>query len=166
MKSSSITFHPIGFVRSCHRDPATTPIQPLYAKDCPGVVEILPEFADGLADIEGFSHIYLIYHLHRAPSPQLRVKPFLQDTEHGIFATRSPCRPNPIGLSLVRLLRREGNRLHIADLDILDGTPVLDVKPYALRFDQVTNPRCGWTEDVTDSDANLRGRRLDEKQQP
>lgn len=123
----------------------------------------MPEFAEGLADIEGFSHIYLVYHLHRAPAPQLRVKPFLQDTEHGIFATRSPCRPNPLGLSLVRLLRREHNLLHIANVDILDGTPVLDIKPYALRYDRVDHPRGGWTEDVTAAEADQRGRRLDKQ---
>jgi tRNA-Thr(GGU) m(6)t(6)A37 methyltransferase TsaA len=159
VKSSSVSFHPIGVIRSVHIDPNTTPIQPIYAKDSPGRLEVLPKFAEGLDDIEGFSHIYLIYHLHRAHAPQLRVKPFLQDAEHGIFATRSPCRPNPLGLSLVRLLRREGNILHLADVDMLDGTPVLDIKPYSTRFDRVENPRGGWTDDVSETEAQLRGRR-------
>ncbi len=159
MNALEITFHPIGLVRSPHTDPTTTPIQPMYAKDCLGRVEIRPEFAEGLADIEGFSHVYLIYHLHRAPAAQLRVKPFLQDIEHGVFATRAPCRPNPIGMSLVRLLRREGNILHIEGVDILDGTPVIDIKPYSPRCDAVENPRGGWTDNISDAEAQLRGRR-------
>ena len=159
MNSPAIVFQPIGWVRSPHTDPIATPIQPLYAKDCVGRVELQPEFAEGLTDIEGFSHIYLIYHLHRAPAVQLRVKPFMQDIEHGIFATRAPCRPNPIGMSLVRLLRSEGNILHIEGVDILDGTPVIDIKPYAPRYDAVENPRGGWTDDVSDTEAQLRGRR-------
>ncbi|MBK9990150.1 MAG: tRNA (N6-threonylcarbamoyladenosine(37)-N6)-methyltransferase TrmO [Verrucomicrobia bacterium] len=159
MNPSSIVFQSIGSVRSPHTDPTATPIQPIYAKDCPGRVEILPEFAEGLADIEGFSHVYLIYHLHRAPAAKLRVKPFLQDIEHGVFATRAPCRPNPLGMSLVRLLRREGNILYIEGVDILDGTPVIDIKPYAPRYDAAENPRGGWTDDVSDAEAQLRGRR-------
>ena len=160
MNAGEITFRPIGWIRCPHTDPATTPIQPVYANECLGRAEILPEFTNGLADIEGFSHLYLIYHLHRAPAAQLRVKPFLQDVEHGIFATRAPCRPNPLGMSLVRLLRREGNILHLAGVDILDGTPLLDLKPYSPRFDTVENPRGGWTDDVTDAEAQRRGRRL------
>ena len=159
MTTSSVTFKPIGWIRSPHIDPSATPIQPMYAKDCLGRAEMLPEFADGLADIEGFSHIYLLYHLDRAPTAQLRVKPFLQDIEHGIFATRAPCRPNPLGLSLVRLLRREDNVLHLAGVDLLDGTPLLDIKPYSPRYDAVENPRGGWTDDVTDAEAQARGRR-------
>jgi tRNA (Thr-GGU) A37 N-methylase len=89
----------------------------------------------------------------------VRVTPYLQDIEHGIFATRAPCRPNPIGMSLVRLVRREGNVLHLAGIDILDGTPLLDIKPYALRYDTVDNPRGGWTEQVDDETACRRGRR-------
>jgi tRNA (adenine37-N6)-methyltransferase len=159
MNSSAIVFQPIGWVRSPHTDPIATPIQPMYANNCLGRVELRPEFAEGLADIEGFSHIYLIYHLHRTSAVQLRVKPFMQDIEHGIFATRAPCRPNPIGMSLVRLLRSEGNILHIEGVDILDGTPVIDIKPYAPRYDAVENPRGGWTDDVSDTEAHLRGRR-------
>ncbi len=160
MNAGEITFRPIGWIRSPHTEPTATPIQPIYAKDCLGRAEILPEFAEGLTDIEGFSHVYLIYHLHRALAAQLRVKPFLQDIEHGIFATRAPCRPNPIGMSLVRLLRREGNVLHLVGVDILDGTPLIDLKPYSPRFDTVENPRGGWTDDVTDAEAQRLGRRV------
>lgn len=159
MTTANITFRSIGWIRSQHTEPTATPIQPVYAKDCLGRAEILPEFAEGLADIEGFSHLYLIYHLHRAPAAQLRVNPFLQDIEHGVFATRAPCRPNPIGLSLVRLIRREGNILHLSGMDLLDGTPLLDLKPYSPRFDAVENPRGGWTDDVSETEAQLRGRR-------
>lgn len=159
MNTPQITFRTIGWIRSAHTNPAATPIQPVYANDCVGRLEILPEFAEGLADIDGFSHIYLFYHLHRAPVAQLRVKPFLQDVEHGIFATRAPCRPNPLGMSLVRLLRCEDNVLHLSGVDILDGTPLLDIKPYSPRFDAVENPRGGWTDEVSDTEARSRGRR-------
>lgn len=154
-----IPFISIGTIRSSHTIAASTPIQPVYAEDCLGSVELRPEFADGLADIEGFSHLYLIYHLHQAPPPQLRVKPFLQDQEHGIFATRAPCRPNPIGMSLVRLLRREGAVLHLVGVDILDGTPLLDLKPYSPRYDAVIDSRGGWTDAVDDATARQLGRR-------
>ena len=159
MNPLSVTFRPIGVIRSEHTSADATPIQPVYAAACIGRVEILPEFADGLADIEGFSHVYLLYCLHRADPPQLRVKPYLQDVERGIFATRAPCRPNPIGLSLVRLLRREGNILHFAGADVLDGTPLLDLKPYSPRYDTVENPHGGWTEEVDEQTAQQRGRR-------
>jgi tRNA (adenine37-N6)-methyltransferase len=159
MNPSSVTFRPIGVIHSEHTSADATPIQPVYAAACIGRVEILPEFADGLADIEGFSHVYLLYCLHRADPPQLRVKPYLQDVERGIFATRAPCRPNPIGLSLVRLLRREGNILHFAGADVLDGTPLLDLKPYSPRYDTVENPHGGWTEEVDEQTAQQRGRR-------
>jgi tRNA-Thr(GGU) m(6)t(6)A37 methyltransferase TsaA len=102
----------------------------------------------------------LIYHFHRAETPQLIVKPFLQDTDRGIFSTRKPCRPNPIGLSIVRLIRREGNVLHLEDVDILDGTPLLDIKPYSARFDRIENTRNGWQDEINDATAQERGRRL------
>jgi tRNA-Thr(GGU) m(6)t(6)A37 methyltransferase TsaA len=159
MNPLSVTFRPIGVIRSEHTSADATPIQPAYARDCLGWAEILPEFADGLADIEGFSHLYLLYWLHRADPPKLRMKPYLQDVEHGIFATRAPCRPNPIGLSLVRLLRREGCVLHLACVDVLDGTPLLDIKPYAPRYDTVENSRGGWTDLVDEATAQARGLR-------
>jgi tRNA-Thr(GGU) m(6)t(6)A37 methyltransferase TsaA len=158
-RHAAVTFRPIGIIRSEHTSADATPIQPVYARDCLGRAEILPEFTDGLADIEGFSHLYLIYHLDRAEPSQLHVQPYLQAIEHGIFATRAPCRPNPIGLSLVRLLRRDGNVLHLAGVDVLDGTPLLDLKPYAPRYDTVENPRGGWTDSVDEATACVRGRR-------
>lgn len=154
-----IRFNPIGLIRSEHLRPEETPIQPGFAAGCRGRVELDERFAAGLADLDGFSHVYLIYHLDRADSPRLRVRPYLQDVEHGVFATRAPCRPNPIGLSLVRLVAIDGPVLHLDGVDVLDGTPLLDLKPYAPRFDAVDNPRGGWTEDVDDATAHARGRR-------
>jgi len=154
-----ITFHPIGVVRTGHTDPDRTPIQPAFAEGCAGRAEILPQYAEGLCDLEGFSHVYLLYHLHRAGPARLTVKPYLEDSERGVFATRAPCRPNPIGLSLVKLLRREGRVLHLEGLDILDGTPLLDIKPYSGRFDRIEASRDGWQEGLDDADALRRGRR-------
>lgn len=122
-------------------------------------VEIFPEFTEGLRDLEGFSHIYLVYHLRRSGPARLVVKPFLQDVDRGVFATRAPCRPNPIGLSIVELSCREGNVLHINHVDILDGTPLLDIKPYTARFDRVETTRNGWQDAVDAGEAQRRGRR-------
>ena len=155
----NISCRPIGVIRSEHTQPERVPIQPVYASGCRGQAEIFPEYADGLRDLEGFSHIYLIYHLHQAPPAKLLVKPFLQDIEHGIFATRAPCRPNPIGLSIVKLERREGNILHLDGIDLLDGTPLLDIKPYCARFDCIPNTRNGWQDEVDEATAQQRGRR-------
>jgi tRNA-Thr(GGU) m(6)t(6)A37 methyltransferase TsaA len=157
--SQSVVFTPIGVIRSEHTQPQNTPIQPVYARGCPGRAEIFAQYADGLRNLEGFSHIYLIYHLHRAEPARLVVKPFLQDVEHGVFATRAPCRPNPIGLSIVQLVRREGNVLCLDDMDVLDGTPLLDIKPYNARFDRLDTTRNGWYDEVDEQTARQRGRR-------
>ena len=157
--SDAICYRPIGNIHSGHHDPDHGPIQPCYADGCTGTVEVFEEFAKGLQDIEGYSHIYLLYHLDRAQPGSLLVKPFLQDIEHGIFSTRAPGRPNPIGMSLVRLLSREGNLLHIANIDTLDGTPLLDIKPYSRRIDCVIGTRDGWQDEVDDITAAIRGRR-------
>jgi len=159
MTTTPVLIHPIGVIRSGHTAASETPIQPVYAAGCTGHAEIFSEFADGLTDIEGFSHVYLVTWLHRADPPRLRVRPFLQDVERGVFATRAPCRPNPLGLSLVRLVRREGRLLHLSGVDVLDGTPLLDLKPYSPRYDSVEAPRGGWTEEVDDATARRRGRR-------
>jgi tRNA-Thr(GGU) m(6)t(6)A37 methyltransferase TsaA len=127
------------------------PIQPPGARGTPGRVELRPELEPGLQDIEGFSHLLLIYHLHRAPPGRLRVTPFLDAQARGIFATRAPARPNPIGLSVVRLVRREGATLHIEDVDVLDGTPLLDLKPYVPAFDGAADVRVGWFEGRLDA---------------
>ena len=159
MVRSSIIYRSIGIIRSEHISPEETPIQPVYAAGCRGWAEVLPEYVDGLRDIEGFSHIYLIYDFHRADSVNLLVKPFLDDTERGVFATRATCRPNHIGLSIVRLLQRQNNILHLDNVDILDGTPLLDIKPYAARFDRIEPTHDGWHINVDEVTARQKGRR-------
>lgn len=159
MRRNGIVFKPIGVIRSEHTVAEKTPVQPVYAKGCSGRAEILPEYEEGLRDLEGFSHIYLLYAFHKAGQAKLTVKPFLQDVEHGVFATRSPCRPNPIGLSIVRLIRREGNAFYLDGVDVLDGTPLLDIKPYAQKFDRIETTKNGWQDDVDDETALRKGRR-------
>lgn len=141
-----ITYNAIGIIHSPFRTLEDMPIQPTSVASQPGIVEIYPQFAEGLQDLEGFSHIYLIYHLHRAASSRLTVTPFLDTQPRGLFATRAPCRPNPMGLSLVQLERIEGTRLHIPRLDILDQTPLLDIKPYIPEFESQQDVRIGWVE--------------------
>jgi len=159
MKKTAIMFRPIGIIHSEHLSAEQTPIQPAYAKDCRGWVEVFPEFMAGLRDLEGFSHLYLIYYFHKASDVRLMVKPFLQDVERGVFATRAPCRPNAIGMSIVKLLQRDGAMLHVEDVDILDGTPLLDIKPFISRFDHVELTRDGWQEEVDEKTAKKRGKR-------
>lgn len=154
-----ITFFPIGVIQSDHVLPDETPIQPVFANGCCGRAEIFPEYEKGLKDLEGFSHIILLYHLHQASPPCLIIRPFLDDTPRGIFATRGPCRPNPIGLSVVRLVKREGLTLFLDDVDILDGTPLLDIKPFVPMFDSPKNTRVGWIENVDPEISFSRGRR-------
>jgi len=154
-----VSFVPIGVIRSSHTVAKQTPVQPVYAKECLGQAVLLPEYADGLRDLEGFSHVYLLYQFHLAEAPKLTIQPYTDDRPHGIFATRHERRPNPIGLSLVRLVKVEGNVVHLMGVDILDGTPLLDIKPYVPRFDAVENPRGGWTELVDDAVARQRGLR-------
>jgi tRNA-Thr(GGU) m(6)t(6)A37 methyltransferase TsaA len=143
---TKITFSPIGIIRSPFKEPQGTPIQPEAAQNVPGMVEILPEYQAGLQDLQGFSHIILIYHFHLAGGFTLQVKPFLDDQQRGVFATRAPARPNPIGLSIVRLERVEGGRLYLREVDIVDGTPLLDLKPYVPRFDCHPEAKSGWLE--------------------
>lgn len=150
---------PIGVIRSPHLRAADTPAQPVFAVGIPGRVEVLPEFELGLCDIEGFSHLHLIYALDRADVPCLEVTPYLDEEPRGVFATRAPCRPNALGMSLVRLVRREGRVLHVEDVDILDGTPLLDIKPYVGRFDAREGARCGWQDTIDEATARERGRR-------
>lgn len=159
MAEAVITYTPIGVIRSEHGIEDRTPIQPAYARGCRGRAEVFPQYSEGLRDLEGFSHVFLIYHFHRCGSARLLVKPFLQDVERGVFATRAPCRPNAIGLSVVELVRREGNVLHIDNVDILDGTPLLDIKPYAARFDRIDTTRNGWQDEVDEETARKKGMR-------
>jgi len=122
-------------------------------------VELFAAFEEGLRDVDGYSHLYLLYHLHKAPPARLLARPYLQEKEHGIFATRAPCRPNPIGLSIVKVLGREKNILLIEGADMLDGTPLLDIKPYSKRFDRIDTERDGWQDEVSDEASRCLGRR-------
>ena len=157
-----LTYRPIGVIRTPHKEPKGTPIQPTGAQGIEGTIELNPEYRPGLKDLEGFSHVILLYHFHRAEGYSLQVKPYMDKDTHGVFATRIPGRPNPIGLSVVRLLDIEGGTLRIQDVDILDGTPLLDIKPYVPAFDHRETDRIGWltgrSGDVrhTKSDGRLR----------
>ncbi len=157
--SGSLTLTPIGVIRSPHHDAGATPIQPVCARGSRGSVELFEPFAAGLDDVDGFSHVHLLYWLHRSGPPALKVTPFLDDTPRGVFATRAPNRPNPLGLSVVRVVERRGRTLVVEDLDVLDGTPLLDIKPYVERFDVRTSTRGGWTEKVDDATFKVRGAR-------
>jgi tRNA-Thr(GGU) m(6)t(6)A37 methyltransferase TsaA len=141
---TTITYKPIGIIHSPHTDPAGMPIQPAAAEGVAGTAEVYPEFCAGLRDLDGFSHIILLYHFHRSEGCALEVQPFMDDAPRGLFATRAPRRPNPIGLSVVRLVRVEGCTLHVENVDILDGTPLLDIKPYVPAFDSPDAERIGW----------------------
>lgn len=121
---------PIGFVRSTYSETAQIPKGCGAKHEAEGVLDILPEFEQGLTDIEGFSHLFVIWTFHQAEGYSLLGKPPTDDRAHGVFATRSPRRPNPIGLTVVEMIRREGTRLHVRGIDMLDGTPILDIKPY------------------------------------
>ena len=141
-----IDYSPIGVVHSPFKNAEGTPIQPSRAKGACGQVEVYPEYEEGLSDLDGFSHIVLLCHLHQSSGYSLKVIPFLDTVPRGLFATRAPKRPNPIGLSVVRLLQVVGCVLEIEELDLLDGTPVLDIKPYVQTFDERRDVRSGWID--------------------
>lgn len=141
-----IRYKPIGIIKSPFKEPKGTPIQPSAANGVEGVVEVFPEYADGLKDLEGFSHIILLYHFHLSKEASLEVTPFMDEQGRGVFATRAPSRPNPIGISVVRILKKEENVLHIRDVDVVDGTPLLDIKPYVPEFDLKDAVKIGWLE--------------------
>jgi len=139
-----IHYRPIGVIHSPFKEPSDAPIQPRAAEGIKGTVELFDEFKEGLTDLDGFSHIILIYHLHLSEGYSLKVKPFLDDTRRGLFATRAPRRPNPLGISVVPLIKIEGATLHVSNVDIVDGTPLLDIKPYIPEFDRETEIKVGW----------------------
>lgn len=141
---SKIIYKPIGLIHSPFKDIKGMPIQPTGARGIKGTIEINSEYIEGLQDLDGFSHIFLIYHFHLSKGYSLMVKPFMDDTIKGLFATRAPRRPNPIGISVVRLVKIEKNILHIEDVDIIDGTPLLDIKPYVPKFDIHKVEKIGW----------------------
>jgi len=156
----SIAYRPIGVIRSPFTELDGMPIQPAGAVGVRGTVELLPDYEAGLKDLEGFSHIILLYHFHRSVGFKLQVVPYMDTEERGLFATRAPRRPNPIGLSVVRLLAVTGCVLHVENLDILDGTPLLDIKPYVPEFDAQVPLRSGWLEQARKTVA---GRRSDKR---
>jgi len=144
MKTQKFTFTPIGVINSPFDEPVNMPIQSASAAGVSGTLKIYDEFVPGLKDIEGFSHIILIYAFHRSEGYKLQVKPFLEDVVHGVFSVRAPKRPNAIGFSTVRLIKVEDNILHIENIDVLNGTPLLDIKPYVPGFDCFTEASSGW----------------------
>jgi len=147
---SEIKYQPIGVIHSPFKEPRGVPIQPIAGKGVKGTVEVFPEYTEGLKDIEKFSHIILIYHFHLSQKSSLKVKPYMDDQVHGVFATRAPSRPNHIGISVVRLIKVEGEKLYIKDLDIIDNTPLLDIKPYVPEFDVRQVKKIGWLKKNVD----------------
>ncbi len=142
----TFTGKPIGLIHTPFREAAGTPIQPVFAGDAEGEVAVFEDVLEGLLDLEGFERIWLIYAFHRAGPARLRLVPFLDTVERGVFATRAPSRPNSIGLSCVRLISITGRRLRVAGVDVLDGTPLLDIKPYVPAFDAHPTSRAGWLD--------------------
>jgi tRNA-Thr(GGU) m(6)t(6)A37 methyltransferase TsaA len=146
MDDQQYPFRPMGVIKTPYTEPVGMPIQGALAPDSLGTVEVFPEFADGLDDCEGFSHLYLLYVFHRSTGYQLKCRPFRDDQPRGVFATRAPRRPNPIGLTVVRLLERAGHVLEVSGVDMLDQTPLLDIKPYVPQFDAKDDAATGWLE--------------------
>lgn len=143
-----ITYRPIGSIRTPFKKQAGMPIQPSGAKGVRGTIKIKKDYIGGLKDLEGFSHLVLIYHFHLSKEYDLMVTPFLDDHPRGVFATRAPRRPNSIGLSIVKLNAVKGDILEIENVDIVDGTPLLDIKPYVPEFDAQTEVKTGWLAEV------------------
>jgi tRNA-Thr(GGU) m(6)t(6)A37 methyltransferase TsaA len=156
----NLQFKPIGTIHSPHHKIEGMPIQPVGAAGVRGSVEIYPEYVDGLKDLDGFSHIILLYFFHEVNEHQLTVIPFLDSTPRGVFATRAPKRPNPIGLSVVKLIGIQNNRLTIENVDILDNTPLLDIKPYVPDFDHFQADRIGW---LSQSKGRVQTKKSDER---
>ncbi len=154
-----VPLEPIGVIQTPWKSPEGMPIQPVGAGDARGQAVIRPHLAEGLRDLEGFQRVFLIYLLHDPRGrgePRLSVTPFLDQVPRGIFATRAPCRPNPVGLSVVELLGVEGNRVQLRGVDMLDGTPLLDIKPYVPRFDSFPDSRAGWFENRQEKAVTVR----------
>lgn len=144
--TTDVRFHAIGVLRTPFAGAQGTPIQGVYAQGSEGRILLDEAYAPALQDIEGFERLWLIYWMDRVGPYKPKVIPYRDTQEHGLFATRSPSRPNSIGLSVVRFLKREGSVLYVADVDMLDGTPLLDIKPYVPEFDAHPQSRAGWFE--------------------
>ena len=157
----NVIYEPIGTIHSPFKEHADTPVQGIFSPESAGEIEVFPQYAEGLKDLSGFSYIILLYHFHRSQGYSLLKRPFLDDEDkgksgkpgkpdkHGLFATRAPSRPNPIGISIVRLDKVKGNRLAVSEVDVIDGTPLLDIKPYLPYFDVRQPEKIGWYEDAS-----------------
>lgn len=155
-----ITFKPIGIIHSPFTKLENMPIQPTGSLGTQGTIEILPEFTEALQDLDGFSHFYVIYYFHMTSGWKARVKPFLDDQKRGLFSTRAPKRPNPIGLSLLEIISIQENIITVNNIDILDNTPLLDIKPYVPQFEPAENIRIGW---LTNNIAEAKEKRSDKR---
>ena len=147
---TKIQYRPIGIIHTPFKTPTDVPIQAIGGKGVQGTIELDSEFQPALKDLDGFSHIILIFHFHLVKGFKTEVKPFLDEAPRGLFATRAPKRPNPIGISVVQLIKIEERTLYIQDLDIVDNTPLLDIKPYVPWVDSHLVERIGWLEDKKD----------------
>ena len=156
MKSSSIIFKPIGIIHSPFKNIEGVPIQPASAEGVKGKVILYKKFADGLKNLDGFSHIILIYHFHLSKGYSLKVIPFLHNKEQGIFATRAPKRPNQIGISVVKIEKINKNIIEVSNIDVVDGTPLLDIKPFISSFDNVKNEKSGWLKDKIKNERKIK----------
>jgi tRNA-Thr(GGU) m(6)t(6)A37 methyltransferase TsaA len=136
--TGKVCFNTIGYVTSPYQDPTQVPMIPLALNDTEGTIEILEPYVEGIEKLESFNYIYVVYHLHRPIKTQLKVTPPFQNEEYGVFATRFNCRPNAIAMSILQLVKVEGNVLHVRGIDMIDGEAVLDIKPYIDDFDKVT----------------------------
>lgn len=158
---NTINYTPIGIIHTSHKTIGDVPIQPAAAKGFIGKIVLNKEYSEGLADINGFSHIILLYHFHKSIGFNLSVIPFLDKNKRGLFATRAPKRPNAIGLSVVKIQKTEDNIIYIEDVDMLDQTPLLDLKPYVPKFDAFPHAKSGWVEQVKDN--KIRNSRSDNR---
>lgn len=139
-----IVYKPIGLIHTPFNDLSTVPMQSVKARNIDGYIEIYPEYAEGLKDLEGFSHLIILFHMHKVKDFSLIVKPEISSKMRGVFSTRSPKRPNPIGLTVVKLIKIEGSIIRIRGVDMLDSTPLLDVKPYIPELDSIPRAKIGW----------------------
>lgn len=158
MENKIIELKPIGTIHTPFHQAEGTPIQPIKGKGTKGWIEVGSAYVKGLKDLDGFERIWLFFWCHRANDFKLHIKPYMDTQFRGLFSTRAPSRPNAIGLSCVKLLSIEDDRLNIEDVDMLDGTPLLDIKPYITKFDHFQVSQCGWTDNVTNENATADNR--------
>jgi len=163
MNNEKILFKSIGIIHSPHKELSKIPIQPVYCEGIEGKVVLNDQYIEGLKGLAEFSHIYLFFYFNKSEKTCLQVKPYISDEKYGIFATRAPHRPNKLGMSLVRLQKIENNILYVNDIDILDGTPLIDIKPYIHRFDSIESSKSGWQDLIQEDAVVVRGLRDFEK---